>query len=202
MHFPSFFAQVPRITVRDPLAQWLGSADDGLLSYGYEDAVRLAGHSCPTVAGAYWLTVRALRALYGDALPVRGHVAVDLRDALEAGTTGVVANVMGLLTGAASGGGFAGVGGQFVRRGLLRFGVDIPTELRLTRTDTGAAVLAQAHARLVPGDPRIAQLMPLCLAGRASAEQQAEFGQLWQARVQRLLLEHANDDTVFEIRPL
>lgn len=201
MHFPPFFAQVPRITVRDPLAQWLGSAHDGLLSYGYEDAVRLAGHSCPTVASAYWLGVRALRALYGDAMAVRGQVAVDLRDPLEAGTTGVVANVLGLLTGAAGGGGFAGVGGQFVRRGLLRFGVDIPAELRFTRTDTGAAVLAQAHARQVPGDPRIAQLMPLCLAGSASAEQHAEFGRLWQARVQRLLLEHANDDGVFEIRP-
>src|SRR5674476_1297379 len=63
-------------------------------------------------------------------------------EALEAGTASVVASVLGLLTGAASGGGFAGIGGQFVRRGLLQFHVNIETELRLTRTDTGQAVLA------------------------------------------------------------
>ena len=28
---------------------------------GFADAVRLAGHSCPTVAGAWLMTVRALR---------------------------------------------------------------------------------------------------------------------------------------------
>ena len=102
MDFPAFFDQVPRITLRDPLAELLGSAGGGLLSYGYADAVRLAGHSCPTVASAYWLGVRALKALYGDELPTRGHIQVSLREPLETGTTGVVASVLGLLTGAAA----------------------------------------------------------------------------------------------------
>lgn len=31
-------------------AQPCGAADRGLIEYGYADAVRLAGHSCPTVA--------------------------------------------------------------------------------------------------------------------------------------------------------
>jgi hypothetical protein len=67
--FPAFFEQVPGITVHDPLADLLGAAQGGLVHYGYADAVRLAGHSCPTVASAYWLGVRALRALYGEAVP-------------------------------------------------------------------------------------------------------------------------------------
>ena len=68
MKFPAFFEQVPSITLRDPLAELLGSVDGGLMTYGYADAVRLAGHSCPTVASAYWLGVRAIQALYGLSL--------------------------------------------------------------------------------------------------------------------------------------
>lgn len=200
MDFPAFFDEVPRITLRDPLADLLGSVRGGLLSYGYADAVRLAGHSCPTVASAYWLGVRAIKALYGDEMPMRGDIQVSLRDRLEAGTTGVTASVMGLLTGAASGGGFAGLGGQFVRRGLLQFDADIETELRFTRTDNGQSVLAQGHAHSVPGDPQTMRLMQLCLSGRATDEQRTVFGQLWQARVRSILLDHAWDDAVFEIR--
>ena len=200
MPYPDFFDQVPRITLRDPLAELLGSATGGLLSYGYADAVRLAGHSCPTVAQAYWLGVRAVKALYGDEMPVRGNIQVSLRDPLEAGTTGVTASVLGLLTGAASNGGFAGLGGQFVRRGLLQFDADIETELRFTRTDTGQAVLAQGRAHSVPGDPQTMRLMQLCLSGRATDEQRTVFSQAWQARVRSILLDHAWDDAVFEIR--
>jgi hypothetical protein len=198
--FPAFFEQVPGITVHDPLADLLGAAQGGLVHYGYADAVRLAGHSCPTVASAYWLGVRALRALYGEAVPQRGMVAVELREAQDAGTTGVVASVLGLLTGAAGDGGFAGLGGQFVRRGLLRFNAPIDTETRFTRTDTGQSVLAQAHVQEVAGDPQTRRLMQLCLAGQANAEEHAEFGRLWQDRVRRILLEHAHDNAVFSIR--
>jgi hypothetical protein len=200
MNFPDFFGQVPRITLRDPLADLLGSATGGLMSYGYADAVRLAGHSCPTVASAYWLGVRAIRTLYGDDMPTRGSIEVSLREPLETGTTGVVANVLGLLTGAASEGGFAGIGGQFVRRGLMQFNVDIESELRFTRTDTGQVVLAQAYPHRVPGNPQTMRLMQLCLSGQATDDQRIEFRHLWQQRVQRLLLDHAWDDTVFELK--
>ena len=46
--FPTFFAQAPTVRVRDPLARFLGAAAGGILEYHYADAVRLAGHSCPT----------------------------------------------------------------------------------------------------------------------------------------------------------
>lgn len=200
MAFPSFFDQIPSITLHDPLAELLGSVQGGVMTYGYADAVRLAGHSCPTVASSYWLGVRALGALYGTQMPQRGSIAVDLRDPYDAGTTGVVGSVLGLLTGAAAEGGFAGLGGQFVRRGLMRFGVDIPSALRFTRTDTGQSVLAQAHVQGVPGDPHAMRLLPLCLNGTASAAERAEFGRLWQARVQRILIDHANDDAVFALQ--
>ena len=62
MAFPDFFAEVPVLTLRDGLAQLLGASDDGVIEYHYADAVRLAGHSCPTVAGG-WLSVRAALAI-------------------------------------------------------------------------------------------------------------------------------------------
>ena len=111
-----FFAQAPRIRVRDPLAAFLGAARDGVLEYGYADAVRLAGHSCPTVASAWLMARAALHALYGAALPERGSVRVELRDQAEEGVTGVIANVFALVTGATVNTGFKGIGGRFDRR--------------------------------------------------------------------------------------
>ena len=73
-HFPSFFNQAPTITVRDTLAEFLGAAENGILTYRYADAVRLCGHSCPTVAGAYLMVIKGLEALYGAELPQRGDI--------------------------------------------------------------------------------------------------------------------------------
>jgi hypothetical protein len=196
---PDFFAQAPRIRLRDPLAAFLGAARDGVLEYGYADAVRLAGHSCPTVASAYLMTRAALAALYPDALPERGGVRVELREAAQEGVTGVVANVACLLTGAAGDTGFKGLGGRFVRRGLLAFEAAVPGQLRFTRLDTGRSVTATAQLARVPADPRMGELLPLCVAGRADPEQQALFRSLWQERVRQLLLEHADDPQVIRI---
>ncbi|NLY64247.1 MAG: hypothetical protein GX070_04730 [Alcaligenaceae bacterium] len=59
MSFPSFFDQAPTISLRDPLAGFLGAAHNGVIQYTYTDVVKLAGHSCPTVAGAYLMTFKA-----------------------------------------------------------------------------------------------------------------------------------------------
>ena len=97
MNFPEFFESAPRITVRDPLARFLGAAEDGIIEYTYSDAVKLAGHSCPTVASAYLMTRAAMRALYPAAFPERGGIRVELRDDRITGVAGVVANVVSLL---------------------------------------------------------------------------------------------------------
>lgn len=201
MRYPDFFDAVPRIRLHDPLADFLGACDGGIIEYAYPDAVRLAGHSCPTVAGAYWLTHQALRALYGEALPERGGVRVAFRESRTAGVTGVIANVVSLLTGATTDTGFKGLAGRFDRRGVLDFDARQPLDLRFTRLDTGAAVDAVAHLREVPADPRMAPLMQACLAGHASPAEARQFGELWQARVRRVLLEHGDDPAVFVVRP-
>ncbi|AMO24536.1 hypothetical protein GCM10027034_11790 [Ramlibacter solisilvae] len=197
---PDFFDAAPRVRLRDPLAAFLGAARDGVLEYGYADAVKLAGHSCPTVASAFLMTRAALAALYGDALPERGGVKVDLRKPAQEGVTGVIANVMSLLTGATMDTGFKGLAGRFDRRRLLAFEMPVEGQARFLRLDTAAAVTVSARLERVPGDPRVGELMPLLLGGAASAEQQELFRTLWQERVRRLLLEHADDPEVFLVQ--
>ena len=200
MPHPEFFDAVPRLRMRDPLAQFLGAADDGVIEYGYGDAVRLAGHSCPTVASAYGLTRHALRALYGADLPQRGAIRVEFREDRTAGVTGVIASVVSLLTGAAGDTGFKGLGGRFDRRNLLVFNADVPLDIRFARIDTGARVDAAAHVRLVPGDPEMPALLQRCLTGQAGPEEALRFGAMWQERVRRILIEHGEDPAVFVVR--
>ncbi len=195
---PGFFAQVPPIRVRDPLAHFLGAATGGIFEYGYADAVKLAGHSCPTVASAYLMTRAALAALYGESLPERGALRVELRDQANEGVTGVIGNVMALLTGAAGEGGFKGIGGYFDRRGLIAYGVPMNAQARFTRLDNGASVEVSAQLDRIPGDPRTSRLLARCVGGQASEQEEMEFHQLWQGRVQRVL-EHADDPDVIVV---
>lgn len=200
MRFPDFYAAAPVIRLRDPLADFLGAAEGGIIDYRYADAVRLAGHSCPTVASAFLMTRAALAALHGDAVPVRGEIRVDLAEARDAGVTGVIASIATLITGATADTGFRGLAGRFNRRDKLFFGQPLTQgSLRFTRLDTGVAVEVGADLSSVGGDPRMGELMPLCLAGQATAAQQQEFRTLWQARVHRLLLEHADDPRVIRV---
>lgn len=202
MTFPDFFAAAPSIRMRDPLAELLGSAVDGIIEYRYVDAVRLAGHSCPTVAGAFLTARAALKALYPDTLPVRGGISVHMPTPQSEGTTGVVAQVITLITGAATQGGFKGIGGRFARNGLLNFAVDsveYEGAIRFERLDTGAAVLANFDAHKIPVDPSQRERMQAVIQGRETPEQQFEFARLWQARVRQILLEHADDPALLSI---
>ena len=97
MRTPAFFVAVPPIRVTDPLAALLGAADGGHIDYHYLDAVKLAGHSCPTVAGAWLMTRTALAHLYTDQTPQRGGVRVELRQAVEAYTRELEAKVVELI---------------------------------------------------------------------------------------------------------
>jgi hypothetical protein len=199
--FPAFFDAVPGITLRDPLAELLGAADGGLIEYRYADAVRLAGHSCPTVAGAWLLTTRALRALYGDEVPERGAVRVDFGESQKSGVAGVIASVVGLLTGAAGTGGFKGLAGRYARKDLLQFDASGVDGIRFTRLDGRGSVVVALDLSPVAGDARMGELLPLVLQGIASAEQALQFGALWQDRVRRILVDHHDDPSLTAIVP-
>ena len=194
MHLPAFYSHAPRVLVRDPLAELLGAADGGLIEYGYADAVRLAGHSCPTVAGAYLMARAGLRTLYPDTLPERGGVVVTMGAAEVEGTTGVIAQVFTLVTGAAANNGFHGIGGQHARHNLLRYGGgDRNSIASFRRADNGDSVHLSLDLSAIPPAPQLRELMVRALAADATGEERAAFGSVWQDRVRRLLLEHADD---------
>jgi hypothetical protein len=153
MHTPAFFEQVPTIVMHDELAETLGAAQGGLIEYRYLDAVKLAGHSCPTVAGAWLMTRAALAPLYPGQMPKRGGVRVAMREPQDAGVVGVIASVASLVTGAAGGGGFQGLAGRHARRDLLTYGVPMRGEMRVTRVDTGQSVEVSHHPEGVTRPP-------------------------------------------------
>jgi formylmethanofuran dehydrogenase subunit E len=202
MELPPYFDDVPRLRVQDPLARALGCAKDGVLEYCFSDAVRVTGHACPTVASAYWLTYLALEQLYPDALPQRGGIKVEFRDDARSGNSGVMATVVQMLTGAAGSSGFKGLGGRFARAGLIRYRPDLLLLLRFTRMDTRAAVDVSVDVTLVPAAPGLEGLVAKVSSGKATADEEAELGKLWHARMRRLLLDCARDPAVFVVRPV
>ena len=193
MKMPAFFDAVPPILVIDPLAQALGAAQEGALEYRYADAVKLAGHSCPTVACAWLMTRRALAQLYPEALPRRGDVRVELRAGLDEGVAGVVASVAGLVTGAANEGGFKGLAGRFGRRDLLRFGVPLAGEIRFTRLDTGNSVTLSHDLRVATQPPGLKERFQEAFAHDASDDARKAFAAAWQDWVKTILVGHADD---------
>ncbi|HTN62801.1 MAG TPA: hypothetical protein VL147_14860 [Devosia sp.] len=201
MSFPAFFSAAPTLSMRDPLAEFLGAAEDGIIEYHYDDAVRLAGHSCPAVAGAWLMVVNGLGYLYDDELPERGGIDVAMRNARDHATTGVLASIATLLTGAAPETGFRGIGPahRFARNGLLSFDAEIDGTLALRRHDTGKGVVVDINTERVPHDPAMAGLMPRAVAGKASPEEQAEFARLWQERVRHMLVDHHDDPKLIHL---
>jgi hypothetical protein len=202
MRYPAFYDDAPHITMYDPLAKFLGAAEGGIFEYRYIDAVKAAGHSCPTVASAWLMTARALEALYPKDIPERGAIRVDFRHDSTSGVTGVIANIVTLVTGATHDTGFKGLAGRFDRRNLLFFNAAVGEEIRFTRKDSGAAVDVTAHLEHVPSAPHTGELMAACITGRATDEVQREFGRLWQERVRAILVDHARDAQVIVARPV
>jgi hypothetical protein len=193
MQTPSFFEQAPTIVMFDALAQTLGATLDGLIEYRYLDAVKLAGHSCPTVAAAWLMTRAALARLYPGQTPHRGEVRVEMREAQDAGVAGVIASVAGLVTGAAGSGGFKGLAGRHARRDLLEFGVPIQGEMRFTRLDNGQSVEVSHHPEAMPRPAQLRMQMQEALAPQANEAQREAFARHWQDWVRKLLIDHADD---------
>ncbi len=183
MKHPQFFDTIETITLRDDLCAFLGTLEGGVVTFSYLDIAKTAGHSCPTVAGAYLMTLAGLKALYRDQMPVRGEIFVSFKEQPEEGVAGVIANVVTQITGATATTGFKGIGGQFVRHGLMEFGANITASVRFKRTDTGQTVDVTYDPSEIKGDPRQQEIMQRLQQGMATPADKAGFGELWQKRV-------------------
>lgn len=196
MQYPTFFDTIEPIKLQDGLSNFLGASQDGIIEFGYTEIVKSAGHSCPTVLGAYLMTQAALEALYVDELPQRGEIKVYFKEKLTQGVTGVISNVIKNITGATTNTGFKGISGNFDRRHLMFFEEDIPSSVRFTRRDTKQSVDVYYDASSVAPDANMAPLMQKCISKTASQEEQMEFGKLWQQRVENIYL---NRNSVIQV---
>ncbi len=186
MKYPNFFDNTPTIKLQDPLSDFLGTFEDGIVEFSYLDIVKSAGHSCPTVSGAYISTLKALEALYQNETPIRGNIYVRFKsDPLE-GVAGVIANVVTQITGATEHSGFKGLNGKFARNNLMEFGADIPAQMEFKRLDTGKSVTVNYDPSSIGGNPKMQELMGKLMQGVASSEEKKEFGELWQERVKAI----------------
>ncbi len=179
------FPSSPSITVFDPLAQFLG-AGDGLFHYTFEDVVKLSGHACPTVAGAFLMAIRALDRLYGEDTPQRGGVEVTLPGMVDQGVNGPISQVFTLLTGAAAENGFKGLGGQFARNGLMKFGGE-GSGFHFHCVSNGASVTVAYDPSTIPPDPEMNALMQQVMQGEGGEEVRQRFQSMWRERVVRIL---------------
>jgi len=188
MKYPAFFDKVQSIQLQDPLSNFLGAFEEGKMEISYMECVKLAGHSCPTVAGAYLMALKGLEALYGDQLPQRGSIQVSMKEGEADGVTGVICNVISFIAGANGIGGFKGLNGNMARNNLVSYDVPMNGEVKLTRLDTDESVTLSYNPSMIPADPMMQPLMGKAMKGLASDDEKKEFGKLWQARVENILL--------------
>jgi len=198
MSYPKFYDTIETIKLKDPLADLLATFENGEYEISYQEVVKGAGHSCPTVAGAYLMTLVALKELYPSSRAIRGDIKVFFNEDITEGVAGVIANVISYITGATDKSGFKGLGGKFARHDLMFFNEDTNgASARFVSISSGKSVdIVYDHSQ-IPGDARMQPLMQKLMQGVASKEEKELFGSLWQERVENIF---KNIDKVIKVR--
>lgn len=196
MNYPDFYNKIETIKLQDNLSTFLGAFEDGIIEFSYLDIVKTAGHSCPTVLGAYLSTREALKVLYTDVVPQRGDIKVEFKTSCTDGVAGVIANVITDITGSTTNYGFKGIAGHFDRRHLMFFEREMEGTIKFTRRDTGASVEVIYDPSSISPDAKMSPLMQKTVQGTATKEEAIAFGKLWQDRVERI---SQNSDKVIRI---
>lgn len=159
MKYPVFFDSIETIKLQDDLSNFLGTFENGIVEFSYLDVVKMAGHSCPTVAGAYIMILVGLKELYCNELPKRGEIFVSFKEDSSDGIVGVIANIMTQITGATEVMGFKGVNGQFKRFNLMKFNDNISSSVKFKRIDNGKTVELIYDSSFIKADPIVSTLM-------------------------------------------
>ena len=191
MKYPLFYDEVDPILLYDPLSDFLGACEEGKVEIGYLDCVKQAGHSCPTVAGAYLMAMVGLHLLYGSELPQRGNIYITMKGKKSEGTIGVIGNIISFIVGANGEEGFKGIQGNFSRNNLIAYDQAMKGEVTLRRIDQNISVSLSYDPSVIPEDDRVKPLMGKILQGKASDQDKSLFKALWQGRVKKILLTEA-----------
>lgn len=199
MNYPKYFDDVKPIIQYDPLSELLGTTTDGITQFNFIDLAKIAGHTCPTVAGAYLMTYKALEALFPEQTPIRGGVKVEFKEAEDDGTAGVTGNIVSCITGATSNFGFHGLYGKFKRQGLMFFNAPITSHGRFTRVDNNKSVDVFYTPGIIPSNPKMPELLRKVKDDLATPEEAKEFAELWQERVKAILIDHFDDEGLIRV---
>ncbi|OQY04997.1 MAG: hypothetical protein B6I22_08245 [Desulfobacteraceae bacterium 4572_123] len=194
MKYQMFFDEIESIVLKDELAEFLGVNEDGIVEITYLDIVKVAGHSCATVAGGYLTALKGLKALYPGEIPKRGEIKIEIKKASTEDNSGVVGCVLSNITGATTDYGFGGIqGGKFNRRNLLFYNAPIDTDVCFTRLDTQK----QIGINYCPGkvvNPM--QILMSAINPDATPEDKKLFPKRFQEMVKTIF---DNGDTVIEV---
>ncbi len=197
--FRDFLNEVEPIRFREPFAETLGALkeENAVLTYTYVDVVKMAGHACPTTAGAYLCCREALKQLYPGEIPTRGDISIRIHGEADEGVYGVIGQVFSLLTGAAPASGFRGLGHKFKRKDLLKFGREKMDSDGLSfdfkRLDGNQTISVTFYPHKIPFDSqkarRLGQLLEKVVWEAARVDEKKEFQNLWMEKVRDMLVE-------------
>ena len=187
MHYPKFYDKVEKFVLQDDLSAFLGASENGIIEINYLDCVKLAGHSCPTVAASYIATKVALAYLFED-IPKRATLKISFKDNKTDGVTGVIANVISFITGCNDEGGFSGIGNKFNRKNLLTFNAKQDGLVKFSLLNEKKIIELDIDTSVVPGNIELKSLMQKALSGKANKKELLQFQIMWQDRVKNMLL--------------
>lgn len=192
----NIFPDNPSITVHDSLAELLG-VGDGLFTYTFEDVIKLSGHACPTVAGAFLMSIGALKALYNNDIPERGDIEITIYDEQGKGVIGPISQVFTLITGAASNNGFHGLAGRYVRSNLMKFvvGSHNPYPFVFKSLSKGESVAVSYDSSKIAAVPEMMQNLQSMLREDDNSATREKFLPQWRGYI-KAILEDAGKQTV------
>lgn len=162
------------VNVHEPFAEFLtASQDEYQFKISLLDVVRFAGHACPAMLSAFLISRKAIQELFPDTnVCIRGQVAIEIPTPVSQGATGPISNVFSMIFGAWEQSGFGGLGGQFVRRGLLKYDSPstTPGTFRFHNLKSGTAFDISCNPSLAPGP-----------------EEDLPFQKVWRHRIATIL---------------
>lgn len=196
MKYPAFFDEIENITLLDRLSNFLGSFDEGIVTFSYKEIVKSAGHSCPTVMGAYLIALEGLKQLYKDTLPIRGEIKISLKGFIEDSSTCAISNVLTQVTGATKTIGFQGINGNFSRTNLIEFDKSLSSSAKFTRLDINKSINITYNPDLIEINPLQKILMKKISENCATKDETNQFKKLFQNRVKDI---YHNKDRVIKV---
>jgi len=184
----------------EPFAETLGAFNkkNVAIEYTFIDVVKMAGHACPTAAGAYICCQKALKKLYHEEIAIRGEISITVYGEQDEGVFGVMGQVFSFLTGAAPASGFRGLGHKFRRKDLLKFTPEkVDHEamcFEFRRTDNNNAVLVKFYPQRIPfpNDKamKLGGLLEKVIWEAAKEDEKMEFENLWMEKVKNMIIDN------------